>query len=106
VASLVGARPGKESEMVSAVVLINVQRGQVNETAQSLLEIEGVSEVYSVTGEYDLVALLRLHRYEDLAGVVTTRMVQLPAIIRTNTLMAFQCYSRADLQQAWDIGVE
>ncbi len=92
--------------MVSAVVLINVQRGQVNETAQSLLEIEGVSEVYSVTGEYDLVALLRLHRYEDLAGVVTTRMVQLPAIIRTNTLMAFQCYSRADLQQAWDIGVE
>ena len=92
--------------MVSAVVLINVQRGQVNETAQSLLEIEGVSEVYSVTGEYDLVALLRLHRYEDLAGVVTTHMVQLPAIIRTNTLMAFQCYSRADLQQAWDIGVE
>jgi len=106
VASLVGARPGKEFIMVSAVVLINVQRGQVNETAQSLLEIEGVSEVYSVTGEYDLVALLRLHRYEDLAGVVTTRMVQLPAIIRTNTLMAFQCYSRADLQQAWDIGVE
>jgi len=92
--------------MVSAVVLINVQRGQVNETAQSLLEIEGVSEVYSVTGEYDLVALLRLHRYEDLAGVVTTRMVQLPAITRTNTLMAFQCYPRADLQQAWDIGVE
>ena len=92
--------------MVSAVVLINVQRGQVNETAQSLLEIEGVSEVYSVTGEYDLVALLRLHRYEDLAEVVTTHMLQLPAITRTNTLMAFQCYSRADLQQAWDIGVE
>jgi len=92
--------------MVSAVVVMNVMRVQVKEMAQSLLEIEGVSEVYSVTGEYDLVALLRLHRYEDLAGVVTTRMVQLPAIIRTNTLMAFQCYSRADLQQAWDIGVE
>ncbi len=91
--------------MVSAVVLINVQRGQVNETAQSLLEIEGVAEVYSVTGEYDLVALLRLQRYEDLAEVVTTRMVQLSAITKTNTLMAFQCYSRADLQQAWDIGV-
>ncbi|HYK85724.1 MAG TPA: Lrp/AsnC ligand binding domain-containing protein, partial [Ktedonobacteraceae bacterium] len=68
--------------MVSAVVLINVQRGQVNETAQSLLEIEGVAEVYSVTGEYDLVALLRLHRYEDLAEVVTTRMVQLTAITK------------------------
>ena len=92
--------------MVSAVVLINVQRGQVNETAQSLLEIEGVAEVYSVTGEYDLVALLRLHKYEDLAEVVTGRMVQLSGIIKTNTLMAFQCYSKADLQQAWDIGVE
>src|SRR5437588_13070483 len=92
--------------MVSAVVLINVQRGQVNETAQSLLEIEGVSEVYSVTGEYDLVALLRLQRYEDLAEVVTSRMVQLPAITKTNTHIAFQCYFRADLQQAWDNTVD
>ena len=92
--------------MISALVLINVQRGQVNETAQSLLEIEGVAEVYSVTGEYDLVALLRLHKYEDLADVVTNHMVQLSGITRTNTLMAFQCYSKADLQQAWDIGVE
>ena len=78
----------------------------MNETAQSLLEIDGVAEVYSVTGEYDLVALLRLHRYEDLAEVVTNHMVKLPSITKTNTLMAFQCYSRADLQQAWDIGVE
>ena len=92
--------------MISAVVLINVQRNQINETAQSLLEIEGVAEVYSVTGEYDLVALLRLHQYEDLSEVVTNRMVQLPGITKTNTLMAFQCYSKADLQQAWDIGVE
>ena len=92
--------------MVSAVVLINVQRGQVNETAQSLLEIEGVSEVYSVTGKYDLVALLRLQRYEDLADVVTGKMIKIPAILKTNTLMAFQSYSRADLQQAWDIGIE
>jgi DNA-binding Lrp family transcriptional regulator len=92
--------------MLTAVVLINVLRSQVNETAQSLLEIDGVAEVYSVTGEYDLVALLRLAQYEDLAEVVTGRMIQLPGITKTNTLMAFQCYSRADLQQAWDLGVE
>ena len=92
--------------MISAVVLINVQRGQLNETALTLLEIQGVAEVYSVTGEYDLVALLRLQHYEDLAEVVTVHMLKLPTITRTNTLMAFQCYSRADLQQAWDIGVE
>ena len=92
--------------MISALVLINVQRNQVNETAQALLEIDGVAEVYSVTGDYDLVALLRLQHYEDLAEVVTAHMTQLPSITKTNTLMAFQCYSRADLQQAWDIGVE
>ncbi len=92
--------------MISAVVLLNVERGTVNQTAQRLLEVEGVAEVYSVTGEYDLVALLRLQHYEDLADVVTAHMVQIPAIVKTNTLMAFQCYSKADLQQAWDIGVE
>lgn len=92
--------------MILALVFLNVERGKVNETAQNLLEIEGVAEVYSVTGEYDLVALLRLHKYEDLAEVVTTHMVRLSAITKTNTLMAFQCYSRADLQQAWDLGIE
>ncbi len=92
--------------MISAVVLLNVQRGEVNQTAQKLLEIEGVSEVYSVTGEYDLVVMLRLQHYEDLADVVTAHMVHVPSIIKTNTLMAFQCYSKADLQQAWDIGIE
>jgi DNA-binding Lrp family transcriptional regulator len=92
--------------MLAALVLINVEKGKVNETAESLLEIEGVAEVYSVTGEYDLVALLRLRRYEDLADVVTKRIVHLPAITKTNTLMAFQCFSREDLQQAWDIGIE
>ena len=92
--------------MVSALVLINVERGKVNATAQSLLEIKGVAEVYSVAGDYDLVAVLRLRRYEDLAEVVTSHVVNLPAITKTNTLMAFQCYSSADLQQAWDIGIE
>ncbi|HZS75028.1 MAG TPA: Lrp/AsnC ligand binding domain-containing protein [Ktedonobacteraceae bacterium] len=92
--------------MITALVLINVQRAKVNETAEALLEIEGVSEVYSVTGEYDLVAVLRLQNYEDLAEVVTNRMIRISSITKTHTLMAFQCYSRADLQQAWDIGVE
>ncbi|GHO93548.1 AsnC family transcriptional regulator [Reticulibacter mediterranei] len=92
--------------MVTAIVLINAQRGQVNETAQRLLEIEGVADVYSVTGEYDLVAVLRFQNYEELADVVTRHMQQLPAITKTHTLMAFKCYSRDDLQQAWDIGIE
>ena len=92
--------------MLTALVLINVQRGAINETAQALLAIPGVAEVYSVTGEYDLVAILRLAQYEDLADVVTARMIALDGITRTQTLMAFKAYSREDLQQAWDIGVE
>ncbi len=92
--------------MVSAIVLINVKRGEINETAQQLLEIQGVSEVYSVTGEYDLVAILRFPNYEDLADVVTRHMQQLTSITNTHTLMAFKAFSRADLQQAWDIGIE
>ena len=92
--------------MITALVLINVKRGAVNETAQALLAISGVAEVYSVTGEYDLVAVLRLAKYEDLADVVTERMMTLDDITRTETLMAFKAYSREDLEQAWDIGVE
>lgn len=92
--------------MISALVLLNVTRDAVNSTAQELLKIPGVAEVYSVTGEYDLVAVLHLARYEDLADVVTERMVTLAGITRTQTMMAFKAYSREDLEQAWDIGVE
>ncbi|HEY7123089.1 MAG TPA: Lrp/AsnC ligand binding domain-containing protein [Ktedonobacterales bacterium] len=92
--------------MITALVLMNIQRGEVNRTAEQLLEIPGVAEVYSVTGEYDLVAVLHLKEYEDLAGVVTERMMGLSGITKTHTLMAFKVYSREDLEQAWDIGVE
>ena len=92
--------------MITALVLMNVKRGTITETAQALLAIPGVAEVYSVTGEYDLVALLRLPNYEDLADVVTGRMVGVEGITRTETLMAFKVYSREDLEQAWDLGVE
>jgi len=92
--------------MINALVLINVQRGAVNETAQALLGIPGVAEVYSVTGEYDLVAVLRLANYEDLAGAVTERMMALDRITRTETLMAFRAYTRTDLEQPWDMGDE
>lgn len=92
--------------MLTALVLINVRRQTVNSTAQALLKIPGVAEVYSVTGEYDLVAVLRLQHYDDLADVVTARMMAIEDITRTQTMMAFKAYSREDIEQAWDIGVE
>ena len=92
--------------MISALVLMNVHRRLINATAEALLEIPGVAEVYSVTGEYDLVAILRLARHEDLAEVVTDRMTKIEGITQTRTMIAFKAYSREDLEQAWDIGVE
>ncbi len=92
--------------MISALVLMNVHRRLINATAEALLEIPGVAEVYSVTGEYDLVAILRLARHEDLAEVVTERMTKIEGITQTRTMIAFKAYSREDLEQAWDIGVE
>jgi DNA-binding Lrp family transcriptional regulator len=92
--------------MITALVLINVKRAAINETAEALLAIPGVAEVYSVTGAYDLIAVLRLAKYEDLAEVVTGQMIALDTITRTETLMAFKAYSREDLEQAWDLGVE
>ncbi len=92
--------------MITALVLMSVERDAVNETAQELLAIPGVAEVYSVTGDWDLVTVLRLPQYEDLATVVTERMISLKAIRRTQTMMAFKAYSREDLEQAWDLGVQ
>lgn len=92
--------------MITALVMINVQRGEINRTAQELLDIPGIVEVYSVTGEYDLVAVLRLKEYDDLADVVTERMMGLSAITQTHTMTAFKVYSKEDLEQAWDIGIE
>lgn len=92
--------------MITALVLMTVERDAVNETAQQLLAIPGVAEVYSVTGDWDLVCVLRLPQYEDLAAVVTERMIGLSSIRRTQTMMAFKAYSREDLEQAWDLGVQ
>ncbi|HEX9056191.1 MAG TPA: Lrp/AsnC ligand binding domain-containing protein [Ktedonobacterales bacterium] len=92
--------------MITALVLMTVERDAVNETAQQLLAIPGVAEVYSVTGDWDLVTVLHLAQYEDLATVVTERMIALKSIRRTQTMMAFKAYSREDLEQAWDLGVQ
>ena len=92
--------------MVQALVLINAERGSVPRTAERLLEIKEVTEVFSVTGEYDLVAMVRLKEYEDLARVVTEELALIDTITKTETMLAFKVYSRADLEQSWEIGVE
>jgi DNA-binding Lrp family transcriptional regulator len=92
--------------VITSIVLIHTERGQTDEAAEALVNIAGVSEVYSVTGEYDLVAILRVRNYEDLADLVPRRIARSPGVQRTHTLMAFQHYSQHDLEAMWGLGME
>ncbi|MBI4322516.1 MAG: Lrp/AsnC ligand binding domain-containing protein [Chloroflexi bacterium] len=92
--------------MVTAIVLIKADRHRIPETAEALLEVAGVAEVYSVAGEYDIVAILRVKHYDDLASVVTTKLAKVEGIEKTMTLMAFDCYSKKDVERMWAIGMD
>jgi DNA-binding Lrp family transcriptional regulator len=92
--------------MVSAIVLIECQKGAVNEAAAALAEMKGISEVYSVAGRVDLVAVIRVADNESLADVVTSKMLLVPGITRTETLIAFRVFSRHDLESMFSIGME
>ncbi len=92
--------------MVTAIVLANVKREAIDETAQALLALDGVAEVYSVAGEWDLVAMIRAKDNDQLAGVVTRHMLKLDGIVKTNTLIGFRAYSNYDLERMFSIGFE
>lgn len=90
--------------MVTSIILINVERSRINETAEELAAIEGVSEVYSVSGNYDLVAVVRVPSNEVLSELVTKKLLKLSAILKTETMLAFKAYSRHDLEAMFAIG--
>ena len=92
--------------MITTIVLVRAEPSLVPQVAQRLAEIEGVTEVYSVSGDWDLVVIVRVPEYEMIASVVTETFPTVRGIQRTQTLTAFRAYSKKDLQQAWDIGVE
>jgi len=92
--------------MVTAIVLANVKRSAINETAQTLLGLAGVAEVYSVAGEWDLAVMVRAKDNDELADVVTKHMLKLDEIMKTTTLMAFRAYSNYDLERMFSIGFE
>ena len=92
--------------MITTIVLIHVEPALIPTAANMLAGVDGVTEVYSVSGEWDLVAIVRVAEYDQIARVVTEVFPTVPGIKRTQTLTAFRAYSKKDLQQAWDIGVE
>lgn len=92
--------------MITAIVLIQTTLGNVEETAQALLQVPEVSEVYSVAGEYDLVAIVRVRQYDQMAQIVPTALGRITGLQRTRTLMAFQAFSRHDLERLWSVGLD
>jgi DNA-binding Lrp family transcriptional regulator len=92
--------------MVHAFVLIDAQPDRIADLAGELADVDGVAEVYSVAGEADLVAVVRVRRHDELAEVVTRRISGLAGITNTRTLVAFKAYSRRDLEAMWDLGTE
>ena len=90
--------------MTHAIVLINAERDYLTRLGGHLSEVDGVAEAYSVTGEWDFVAILRVPQDQDLATVVTERLAKLPGIAKTLTLVAFEAYSKHDLEAMFDLG--
>lgn len=91
--------------MVTSIILINAERSKINEVAEMLVEMEGISEVYSVSGLYDLVAIARVHTTDELADLVTNHLLKIDSILKTDTLLAFQTFSRHDLEAMFSIGI-
>jgi DNA-binding Lrp family transcriptional regulator len=90
--------------MTCAIVLIEAERTAMATLGGALADIEGVAEAYSVTGEWDFVAIVRVPSHEQIAQVVTGRLAALPGVSRTQTMVAFEAFSDHDLEAMFSIG--
>ncbi len=92
--------------MITAIVLVKVEVDKIPEVAEALADIPGVSEVYSVTGEVDLIAMVRVREHDELADVIAGSLNKVPGVLATETHIAFRTYSRHDLEAAFSLGLE
>jgi DNA-binding Lrp family transcriptional regulator len=90
--------------MITAIVLIAADVAAIPEVAEQIAEIDGVTEVYSVTGDVDLIAIVRVREHESLAGVIADRLNKVPGVLTTETHIAFRTYTRHDLDAAFALG--
>ena len=90
--------------MTHAIVLIEAERSAIERLGGQLADVEGVAEAYSVTGEWDFVAIIRVREPEQLAPLVTGRLAQIDGIKRTHTMVAFEVFSQHDLEALFSIG--
>jgi DNA-binding Lrp family transcriptional regulator len=92
--------------VLTAFVLIHAKPARIADLGPEIADVEGVAEVYSVTGDLDLVAVVRVREQDDLADVVTRHISQLDGVERTSTMAAFRAYSRHDLDAMWNLGTD
>jgi DNA-binding Lrp family transcriptional regulator len=92
--------------MITAIVMIDAATDSIPEVAEAVADLEGVSEVYSVAGDVDLIAVVRVREFEQIAEVVAGRINKVPGVVDTDTHIAFRAYSRHDLEAAFSIGFE
>ena len=92
--------------MITAIVFVKADVARIPEVAEAIAALEGVSEVYSVTGQIDLIALIRVRQQEDVATVVADRLNKVPGILSTETHIAFRTYSQHDLESAFSLGLD
>ena len=92
--------------MITAIVFVKADVARIPEVAEEIAALEGVSEVYSVTGQIDLIALVRVRAHEDVATVVADQLNKVPGVTATETHIAFRAYSRHDLESAFSLGLD
>ena len=92
--------------MITAIVFVKAEVARIPEVAEAIAALEGVSEVYSVTGQIDLITLVRVRAHDDIAAVVADRLNKVPGVLSTETHIAFQAYSRHDLESAFSLGLD
>jgi DNA-binding Lrp family transcriptional regulator len=92
--------------MVTSIILLNVERTQINEVASQLVELDEISEVYSVSGKYDLIAIVRVKTNDDLSTLVTEKLRAVENIVATETMLAFRAYSKHDLESMFSVGLD
>ena len=92
--------------MITAIVLIKTSVDRIPEIAEQIASLDSVSEVFSVTGTYDLIAMVRVRHHDDLAEVIPAQVNKVPGVTSTETHIAFRAYSQHDLESAFSLGLD
>jgi len=99
-------RSARFAGVITAIVFVKADVARIPEVAEAIAALDGVSEVYSVTGQIDLIALIRVRQHEDVASVVADRLNKVPGVTSTETHIAFRTYSQHDLEAAFSLGLD